>query len=191
MTTPNSLLPTCHSLTGKEIIALENTTGTHRSVTVTVLSDFVGGVGGVGAPVITATYGSIYFAAAATTPNEAGVSIKAAGSTTTMLLEGFTTTDNRLTNAGPSKVYEVQFNGSVEKGGGGASEVWASLHKNDIAILGAESIRTVASASDHGSFSILAHVVLGTGDYVELWLETDTGDDLTIEAGVLSAKVIS
>jgi hypothetical protein len=139
------------------------------------------------------TFASLYWLVPAATSNTANVPAKAAGTTAPMQLEGFTHSDNRLTNIGVSRVYEVQFNGSIHRIAGstqGDVEVTSGLYKTGEIIVGSGSIRTVSGIDDHGSFSMLGQVTLGTGDYVELWVQSSNGDSLQIEVGVLSVKVL-
>jgi hypothetical protein len=138
------------------------------------------------------TFGSCYFesAAAVETDNIAGVPIKAAGTTTAMKLEGFTHTNGRLTCTGVIRTYEVQFNGNVSKGGGGATVALSAIFKNGAAVVGSGTTLRISSSSDHRALAILCHADLGPGDYVEIWVQTDTGDNITIDGGVLSVKVI-
>lgn len=138
------------------------------------------------------SFGSIYFSTPAETILTADTAIKAAGATTTMQLADFMhTVDNRLTyDDAITRIFEVNFSGSVTKGTGSRSITVSYLYKNGVAIPGAVIGRAVPNASDEGAFAVNCQVSLSSGDYIELWIESDTGDDLTIERGVLSAKVL-
>jgi hypothetical protein len=138
------------------------------------------------------TFGSIYIDTPAETTLDAATPTKAAGTTATMQLAGFThPSSNRLTcSEATARVYEVAFCGSVTKGAGGSTQSDYAIYKNGSAITGATVGRTIASATDEGAFAVTGQVSLESGDYIELWLATDTGDELTIEKGVLSAKVL-
>ena len=138
------------------------------------------------------SFGSAYFSTPAATTNIAATPIKAAGTTTAMQLADFDmSTSNRLRYLDlTTRTFEVMFTGSVSKAGGGATASNYYLYKNGIAIPGAVVARTISNTSDIGAFSVTCQVTLALNNYVELWLETDTGDDLTIETGVLSAKVL-
>ncbi|GAH05979.1 unnamed protein product [marine sediment metagenome] len=138
------------------------------------------------------SYGSCYFSTPASTTLSAGTPVKAAGTTTTMQLGDFTHSgSNRLTYTGvTARVFNVAFAGSVTKGSGGSTLAEMYLYKNGTLIPGADVLRLIANASDEGAAAVMCQVSLTTNDYVELWIETDTGDDLTIEAGVLSANVL-
>jgi hypothetical protein len=139
------------------------------------------------------TFGSCYFSTSAPTTldSPAGTPVKAAGTTTAMLLEGFTHTDNRLTNTGVVRTYEVRFDGSVSKGGSQQdTQTVSRIFVNGLLVTGIGTARTIDNADDVGAFSVSGQVSLDTNDYIELWLETNDGYSLTVEAGVLSAKVI-
>ena len=136
------------------------------------------------------TYGSIYFSTPALTTLAAGVPSKALGTTTAMALGDFLSTgDNRLVNdSGVTRAYDVLFVGSMSATAGCLAE--AHLYKIGTLIPGATIARTIANGGDQGAFSVSAQVSLDDGQYVELWVESDGVQDITIESGVLSAKVI-
>ena len=137
------------------------------------------------------SFGSCYFSTTALTSLSANTPAKAAGTTTAMQLGDFTTTNNRLTYTGATtRTFQVGFAGTSSKGGGGSTLGIYSIYKNGSAIPGILATRTIANATDRGAFGMLGQIQLAQNEYIELWLETDTGDDLTIEAGVLSAVVI-
>ena len=138
------------------------------------------------------TFGSIYFSTPTATTLAAATPLKASGTTTTMKLAGFLhPSSNRLTyDDTVTRTFEIMFTGSVTKGGGGATQSQYFLYKNGSLITGSTISRTISSATDAGAFAVSAQVDLANTDYVEFWLETDTGDDLTIQSGVLSAKVL-
>ena len=137
------------------------------------------------------TYGSIYFSTPVETSLDADTPLKALGTTTAMLLGGFLATgNNRLVNdSGVTRAYEAMFAGSMTSTG---TQVLAEAHlyKNGTLIPGATIIRKIGTGSDHGAFAVSAQVSLDDGQYVELWVETDGGEEITIETGVLSVKVL-
>lgn len=137
------------------------------------------------------SFGSCYFSTPAATANTIGTPIKAAGTTTAMQLADFTMpADNRLTYTGDTtRVFEVMFTGSVTKAAGGTTLAEFSLRKDGAVITGAD-VSCQIPASDEGAFAVSCQVSIAPNSYVELWTETDTNDDLTIEAGVLSVKVL-
>ena len=138
------------------------------------------------------TYGSLYFSTPVATVLAAATPLKALGTTTDMQMGDFSSTgNNRLVYGGATtRVFEVTFCGSVTKGGGGSTASSYYIYKNGTLVTGASVGRTIANAADEGAFAVMCHVSLANTDYVELWVETDTGDDLTIQAGVLSARVL-
>lgn len=138
------------------------------------------------------SFGSCYISTPAVTATVAATPTKALGTTTEMLLAEFALVgSNRIVYSGTTpRVFEVMFAGSVTKGGGGSTLSTYGLFKNGALIPGGNINRQIANASDEGAFVVMAHVSLANNDYVELWLTTDTGDSLTIETGVLSAKVL-
>ena len=146
----------------------------------------------------TLTYGSIYFDQdfssypdnLVETPLTASTPAKALGPTATMELGGFLATgNNRLVNdSGATRTYEAMFAGSMSASAGCIAE--AHLYKNDALVTGSTIVRKIANAGDQGAFAVLAQVSLDDGQYVELWIESDGGEDLTILNGVLAAKVL-
>jgi hypothetical protein len=137
----------------------------------------------------TLTFGSCYFSTPAPTVHEILTPIKAGGLTTAMLLEGFSHSDNRLTNVGVGRTYAVSFTGtlapvnlvtvislvSIRQNGLGV-EIWSGLQ--------------VSKAAVHGAIACSGQLFLDTGDYIEVWLTSDTGEDLQIDGGTLTAHVI-
>lgn len=138
------------------------------------------------------TFGSIYIDTPVETTLAANTPAKAAGTTATMQLAGFShPSNNRLTYTdATTRVFDVRFDGSVTKSAGGATQSTYYIYKNGSVITGASVGRTIASASDEGAFAVGGQVTLAQNDYIELWFKTDTGDDLTAAKGVLSAKVL-
>lgn len=139
------------------------------------------------------TYAGCYFSTPALTTLAAATPTKAAGTTTSMPVDnGFTHTDNRLTlDAGQTtRDYRVSANFSVVKSDGGATDASFYIAKNGSILTPSKIIRTLANTSDHGSVSIGTGVELEADDYVELWVETTNGDDLTVEAGGLGVSVL-
>ena len=138
------------------------------------------------------TYGSCYVSTAVITSLAAATPQKAAGTTTAMKLAGFTSpVSNRLTYTdATTRDFEIMFTGSCFKGGGGDAQLEILLHHGVSAIPGAVTLRTIASATDNGAFAVSAQVTLAQNEYVELWLKSNTINDITISQGVLSAKVL-
>ena len=138
------------------------------------------------------SFGSIYFSTPAMTTLTGTTPAKAAGTTTTMQLGDFLhPSNNRLTYDGvTTRIFEVLFTGSAQKGSGGSADTFYYLYKDGVLIPGATVSRKIPNVGDEGAFGILAQVTLASGSYVELWLSTENGDDLQIDYGVLTAKVL-
>lgn len=134
--------------------------------------------------------GSLYFSSSSTTSLSAATPAKAAGTTTAGTLTNFTMpSDNRLTYTGTTtRTFLVIATISATKSPGSASLVRLHLAKGGSVITGATTRATV-SASDEVQLHVSYPVSLATNEYVEIFLEDDTGDDVTINAGTLSATV--
>ena len=137
-------------------------------------------------------FGSLYFSSAASTTLGAATPAKAAGTTAEMVSNGFTASaSNRLTYTGTTTLYfKVECTASMQTSGSGSSLVSLLLYKNAAAITGAEIQRAVSTTADIGAGAVSAIVQLATNDYVELWVESDDGDDVQIDFGVLSAITV-
>ena len=138
-------------------------------------------------------YGALYFSASALTTLAAATPAKAAG--TTAAQDGninFTiSTSNRLTYTGVNtEEFHVSMSIGVTKSAGGSTTGSHHLYKNGSLVAGATINRTYANATDAGAVALIAHVSLATNDYVELWLETDSGDDLTVNDGVITIHLL-
>jgi len=64
------------------------------------------------------------------------------------------------------------------------------LYKNGSLMTGSTISRKVTTGGDIGAASIIGVVSLATTDYVELWLETDDGDTLTLENACMIVRVL-
>jgi hypothetical protein len=134
--------------------------------------------------------GAIYFATPAATSNVAATPIKCAGTTAAQgtALRVTQATTNRLTYTGvPTRNFSVEV--TVSLSAAAATNGKLHLYKNGSLITGA-TISRVLPISDIGAMAVHALVSLATNDYVELWCETDDGDDITITEGVLSLTSI-
>lgn len=140
------------------------------------------------------TFAGAFFSTPAETTMVANTPIKAAGTTTLSLLsQGFTqTANNRLQlDAGQAtRTYRCTANIAVSKAGGGATNGSFYIAKNGTIDTDTAMIRTLANTADVGSIIVIGMEELAAGDYIELWIETDTGDNLTIEAGGIGCGVI-
>jgi len=138
------------------------------------------------------SFGSCYFSTPASTTLSAATPAKAAGTTTSMQLADFTMpANNRLTyTATDTRTFQAMFTGSASKASGGSALSAGYIAKNGSVITGSQVQRQLANTSDIGAGAVSAQFTLAQNDYIEFWVETDNGDDLTIEAGVLSVHVI-
>ena len=141
-----------------------------------------------GDPVFNA-YAALYFSASALTTLTAATPAKAAGTTAAQEASlNFTVgTSNRLTYTGVNAhEFHVSLSVGITKSAGGSTTGSHHLYKNGSLVTGATINRTYANATDAGAVTLIAHVSLATDDYIELWLETDSGDDLTVNDGVIT-----
>ena len=139
--------------------------------------------------VVEIAYGSLYFSTPVETTNVTATPIKCAGTTTAMQNRYFTAGTNRLTYTGTRALY---FNvlATLSMTASAATEIKIFLYKNGSLITGTEIIRQVATAADEGAGATQGIVQLATDDYVELWCQTDDGDDVTIQGGVITATLV-
>ncbi len=130
--------------------------------------------------------GGIYWATPAATANTAATPIKCAGTTAAQgtAVKVTQATTNRLTYTGaPTRNFKIE--ATVSLSAAAATNGKLHLYKNGSLITGA-TVTRVLPIADIGAMAIHAYVSLATNDYVELWCETDDGDDITITNGVVS-----
>jgi len=137
-------------------------------------------------------YGSLAFSTPAETTLAAATPTKASGTTTALVMGDFTmSADNRLRYDGvTTRDFEVEISVSLSKASGGATNAMVHIHKNDVhdPLLTIE--RTLANTSDIGALGLSVALTLEQNDYVEIWLETTNGDNLTIEKGQMVVSVL-
>ena len=140
------------------------------------------------------TFAGSWFSTPAETTMVANTPIKAAGTTTfSSLSQGFTQTANnriQLDAGQTTRTYRCTANIAVSKAGGGATNGTFYIAKNGVVDTDTAMIRTLANTADIGSIIVIGMEELAAGDYIELWIETDTGDNLTIEAGGIGCGVV-
>ena len=137
---------------------------------------------------VSLTYGGCYISSSATTTLAAATPAKAAGTTTSMGLNGFSHSSNKLTYTGTAtRVFSVHCAVSASTISG-AETVNFYIHKNDSLVTGSQIQRKVSN-NDVGAAACNALVSLATNDYVELWVSSLGGDDVVIEFGTMIAKV--
>jgi len=137
-------------------------------------------------------YGAMAFSASEETILAAATPAKALGTTTALVLGDFTmSANNRLRYDGvETRDFEVDISVSMIKSAGGATNAIMHIHKNDVhePLLTIE--RTIANTSDTGAISLTGAVTLEQNDYVEIWVETVNGDNLTIALGQMVISVL-
>ncbi|MBK9968682.1 MAG: hypothetical protein IPP07_28990 [Holophagales bacterium] len=135
--------------------------------------------------------GAIYWATPAATSNVAATPILCAGTTAAQgsAVKVTQATTNRLTYTGaPTRNFKVEATIGISAA---ATATTSKLHiyKNGSLVTGLTVTRYIAG-SDIGAVAIHGIVSLASTDYVELWCETNDGDDLTVQNGVLSLTSI-
>lgn len=111
-----------------------------------------------------------------------GVGVKVAGSTTAgAKIERFSNGNNRLTYlAGRTRLF--QFTGVGNEAVGGNSHQYAfSFYKNGVKVVESEKTITSDSSGRSSTFVIQAVIEMSEGDYVEVWVQDNTGStDVTV-----------
>ena len=103
-------------------------------------------------------------------------------------LERDAATTNRLTYTGtPTRTFKAE--ATISLSAAAATNARLHLYKNGSLITGSTVSRTLADTATN-AVAIHALVSLAPNDYVELWCETDDGDDITIQNGVVSITSI-
>jgi len=123
--------------------------------------------------------------------------VKAAGTTTGINCFGFSHSNNRLTYTGNvGRTFKVTANLSMTTSA--ATEVFIAIFKNGVRATPLDSGGTypvgviqqhIGVAADVNTASANALIKLKKDDYVELWLTTDDGAEVTWEYGTLIAMV--
>ena len=136
-------------------------------------------------------YGAIYWATPAATANEANTPIKCAGTTAAQGTASLVTqaTTNRLTYTGTATRMFACL-GTVGLSAAAATVSKMHIYKGGSLVTGSTITRAISNGTDTGAVAVHCHVSLATNEYVELWCETDDGDDITIRNGVLSIMAI-
>jgi hypothetical protein len=140
-----------------------------------------------------AEYGELYWSSAALTALDVDTWKKAAGTTTLGLANEFTMpANNRLQHDdADTEVYAVHFDFSITCAGN-SKTVSVGISKNGAAPdTKTRRTRLIATGANVGMGSTHGLFSLATGDYVEAWVKSADGTDVTIESGLLSAvKVV-
>jgi len=136
------------------------------------------------------SYGAMHITSTAATTTVANTPVKAAGTTTGGLLDGFThIASNRLRyDRTTTRVFGISIYLSMSSSGATQSKIF--IYKNGILVPGTTIRRKISTGGDIGALPTGGVVSLATNDYIELWVETDDGDDLTVEEMHFRAKVL-
>ena len=135
-------------------------------------------------------YGAIYWATPAATANETNTPIKCAGTTAAQSTANKITqaTTNRLTFTGSdTRAFGVVFTGIMTASA--ATNATVYIYANGAVVTGVGNTRAMP-ITDKGNAVLNCFVDLAPGGYIELWCETDDGDNITIESGVLAIRSI-
>jgi hypothetical protein len=126
------------------------------------------------------------------TPVTADTPTKALGPTTAGELADFTMSANNrlLCNVTVERTYYVSFHGSITKDGSGASNTVSGIYKNGVFVPGALIRRKISSATDEGAFPSQCVVKLISGDYIELWVQSDNSENVSITVGGLAVMTV-
>ena len=113
--------------------------------------------------------------ATATVINTSGVAVKIAGTTSSSpITSKFVNTDNRATYVGGiAKSFKVVCTLSVESGNN--NQIGIYIAKNGVLIPESEVYGTTSGAGRAENIVVQAFVSLQLNDYIELWIENDTG----------------
>jgi hypothetical protein len=132
-------------------------------------------------------HASLYFSAPASTTPSAATAAKAAGTTTLQRGVEFTmSANNRLLFSGAARHVHVLATLGVTKAGGGATLASAYVAKSGSVEAGSKMTVTLQNTADRQVMSTAWTMLVDTGDYIEVFLESDTGDDITVQTGVLT-----
>jgi len=136
------------------------------------------------------SFGGMYFSTAAATTLTLNTPAKALGTTTAMELGDFTMpANNRLTyTAATTRSFEVI--ACVSMSAAGATNSTIYIAKNDSVIAASAIQRKISTGGDIGALAVSVNTQMDQNDYVELWLENDDGDNMTVENGTVTVKVL-
>jgi hypothetical protein len=147
------------------------------------------------------SYGALFVSSPSATTLGAATPAKAAGTTTALELGDFTHADNRLTyTQATTRDFLFALNATLVKAAGSDSVVTLHVYKNGSTSVISEPYdltRDIVLDQDgnvHNDdipirLSLTGTVELAQNDYLEVWLETDTGDDVTLQVAQMTVKV--
>jgi len=119
--------------------------------------------------------------ATATVIDTQGVAVKAAGATTSgSITQKFTNSDNRATYIGGiTRAFKIVATASLESGNN--NQIGFYIAKNGTLITESEVYGTTSGTGRSENIVVQAFVQLTENDYIELWVENDTGtQDITV-----------
>lgn len=135
-------------------------------------------------------YGGLYFSTPTETTLSAATPAKAAGTTTALPLSGFSHSNGRITYSNATtRDYLISTSISATKAVGSATVGSFYLYKNGNPISGAVIGRTLSNTTDVGSISLTSLISLANNDYVEIWVATVNGNNITVQNATMTATV--
>lgn len=136
-------------------------------------------------------YGGLYFSTPASTTLAAATEAKAAGTTTSLGVSNFTHSNNRLQyNGNKTRRFKVTATLSLVKASGTSSAVSVYLAVDGSLVTGLQVDMTVPDTAEY-PVSLTGIVQMAESSYVEVFLETDTGDDLTVNTGTVVVEALN
>ena len=116
--------------------------------------------------------------------------VKAANATRGIGAFGFSHSTNRLTSDGAAgRIVEVTATLCMTTSA--ATQAFITIFKNGLVVDADAAIqRAVSVGADTGAAACSLLVSMVKGDYVEVWVTTDDGDEVTLTGGTVIAKVV-
>ena len=137
-------------------------------------------------------FGSFAFTTTVETPLAANTPAKALGTTVVGEIGDFTMpVNNRLLYGGATtRAFEIILSTSSVRSAG--SQALATIHvaKNGVVVTNLSTTRTLLNTSDVGAVALCGSLSLAQNDYVEIWLETNNGTNITITKGCMIVRVL-
>jgi hypothetical protein len=122
-----------------------------------------------------------YVSGSAVTAIVSGTEMKIAGTTTAGgCLQGFTHSNNRLTYS-MSKTRWFHVNAFISMTSGTNNVTFSFYMAKNGAIISPSKIRRkLGTGADVGSITLQANIELATDDYLEVWVDADVNNNLTV-----------
>lgn len=135
---------------------------------------------------VSLAYGGMYLSSSSANTNPT-TPAKANGTTTSMGLNQFTHTSNRLTYTGTAtRTFEITVCISISTSAAETFDVY--IYKNGTVITGTQ-IQRKTSNNDIGACALGGLVSLATNDYIELYVHVAGSANITWEYGTIVARV--